>query len=68
MKKHWRHGRTGQTSFWDRLDMIIQNSGLVERNLLQKLKIPNVDYEEYGCLKYDACGELITYCYPVVIF
>ena len=47
MRKHWRHGRTGQTSFWDQLHLIIQNGGLVEHNLLQKLNIPNADLEVY---------------------
>ena len=35
---------------------MIQSGGLVERNLPQKLNIPNVDLEVYGCPKYDACG------------
>ena len=56
MRKHSRYGRTGQTSCWDQLDLMIQNGGLVERTLLQKLNIPNVDLEVYGCPKYHVCG------------
>ena len=67
MKPHARHDRSGQTSFWDRLDLMIQSGGLVQRNLLQN--IPNVDLEVYGCQKYDSCGNLrFAICYPVVIF
>jgi len=35
---------------------MIQNGGLVERNLLQKPNVPSVDLEAYGCPEYDACG------------
>ena len=40
----------------DGLDLIIQNRGSVERKLLQKLNIANVDLEVYGYPKYNACS------------
>ena len=46
-------------------------AGLVERNLLQKLSILNVDLEVYECLKYDACDVVnlrFVICYPFIIF
>ena len=40
----------------------------MERNLLQELNIPKVDFEVYGCPKYDACSRpnicnLLPGCY-----
>ena len=30
MRKHWRHNQTGQTSFCERLDLMIQNGWQVD--------------------------------------
>ena len=60
--KAWRHGRTGQTSFWNRLDLMIQNGGLEERNLLHKLNSPDIPNTMH------MVDLTFVICYPVVIF
>lgn len=48
--------------------MVGYKGGHVERHLLQKLNIPGVNLELYGCLKYEVLKPIVCNPSPIVVF